>query len=249
VADSGQSRPALQAVLLDALGTLLDLDPPGPRLQAELASRFGLAVTLEEAERAIAAEIVYYRAHLDQGRDVRDLAELRLRCAAVLAQELEDILGRSVPTGQAMVGVLLASLSFRPFPDVSPAPGKLHGRGLGLVGVSNWDIALRGVLDRLGLGAWLDGVVTSAEVGARKPDPAVFERGLAIAGVDASAAVHVGDSPREDVEGARQAGIEPILISRGEPRPPPAPVGGCRIIGSLRALVSVADGRRASDLL
>jgi len=37
------------------------------------------------------------------------------------------------------------------------------------------------------------GVVTSAELGVAKPDPAIFARGLALAGVDAADALHVGD--------------------------------------------------------
>jgi len=78
------SRP--RAVLLDALGTLVRLEPPAPRLQSELSSRFGLAITRAQAERAIGAEITYYRAHLDQGCDEAGLLELRARCADVLSQ-------------------------------------------------------------------------------------------------------------------------------------------------------------------
>jgi putative hydrolase of the HAD superfamily len=70
------------------------------------------------------------------------------------------------------------------------------------------------VLERIGLAPYLDGVVTSAEVGARKPDPAIFERALGLAGVPASVALHVGDTLVEDVAGAQNAGIEPVLIVR-----------------------------------
>jgi len=76
------SYPA--AILLDALGTLVALEPPAPRLRAALASRFGLEVSHDEAARAIAAEIAYYRAHFDAGRDEASLRELRRRSAAVL---------------------------------------------------------------------------------------------------------------------------------------------------------------------
>ena len=44
--------------------------------------------------------------------------------------------------------------------------------GLRLVVVSNWDVSLHEVLARTGLTPLLDGAVTSAEVGAAKPDPA-----------------------------------------------------------------------------
>ena len=81
------SPRATRAVLLDALGTLLALEPPGPPLRQELRRR-GLDVSLEEAERAVAAEIAYYRQHHLEGFDARSLAGLRERCAAVLRDAL-----------------------------------------------------------------------------------------------------------------------------------------------------------------
>lgn len=208
------SRP--RAVLFDALGTLVVLEPPAPRLRSELALRFGLEVSPAQAERAIGAEITYYRAHLQEGRDDVSLAELRGRCAAVLAQELEQMLAREVPTGAEMVDALVASLHFSAFPDALPALAELRALGMRLVVVSNWDVSLGEVLDRLGFTGHLDGVVTSAGAGMAKPHPAIFEAGLSAAGTEAGEAVHVGDSPREDVAGARAAGIEPVLVSRGQ---------------------------------
>jgi HAD superfamily hydrolase (TIGR01509 family) len=74
-------------------------------------------------------------------------------------------------------------------------------------------------------------VVTSAEVGAPKPHPRVFERALAIAGVAPSEALHVGDKVDNDVEGAAAAGVRVVLVQReGEP---PA---GVEAISSLREL-------------
>ena len=43
---------------------------------------------------------------------------------------------------------------------------------------------------------------------------AIFERALELAGAPADEAIHVGDSPDEDVAGALAAGIEPGLIHR-----------------------------------
>lgn len=207
--------PRSSAVLLDALGTLVKLQPPAPRLVAELRRSLGLEVSLAQAERAIGAEISYYREHLEQGRDAASLNELRACCAEVLARELQVALGEPVPAGPAMVEVLVGSLSFSVFADVPEALAELCGLGVRLVVVSNWDVSLPDVLGRLGLTRWLDGVVTCAEVGERKPARAVFERGLAVAGVAAERALHVGDSLYEDVQGAIGAGIEPVLIRRG----------------------------------
>jgi HAD superfamily hydrolase (TIGR01509 family) len=70
------------------------------------------------------------------------------------------------------------------------------------------------VLDRTGLTPLLDGIVISAEVGAAKPDPAIFERALAVAGARAEEAVHVGDTPDVDVAGALAAGLRAIHLDR-----------------------------------
>ena len=226
------SPPA--AILLDALGTLVALEPPAPRLRDELATRFGLDVTEREAARAIAAEIAYYRAHLDEGRDDATLWALRRRCAEVLRSALPAAAGR-LEVDQ-LVAALLASLHFTPFPDVRPALFAARARGQRLVVASNWDVSLVDVLRGLGLEPLLDGIVTSAGAGARKPSPAIFEQALALTGVPPSEAIHVGDSLEEDVAGARAAGIEPVLIRRGSG---PA-VAGVRTISSLSELVAPA---------
>lgn len=212
------------AVLLDALGTLVALESPAPRLRAQLERRFGLSVGVEDAERAIAAEIAYYRAHLDEGRDRESVASLRRRCAGAL--------GLDLPLDE-LTEALLASLEFTPFSDALETLPALRARGTRLVVASNWDWSLHEVLDRVGLAEFLDGVVTSAEVGSRKPAPSVFIRALAIAGVPTARAIHVGDSLVEDVEGARAAGIEPVLIRRGTG---PVP-SGVRTLSTLAELL------------
>lgn len=226
-----------RVLLLDALGTLVALEPPAPLLRRELADRFGLDVSEQDASRALGAEIAYYRAHLDLGRDELSLAELRRRCAEELRSALPSSPALDALDTASLVDVLLAALRFRAFPDAEPAIARARERGWRVVVASNWDVSLHIVLARLGLAPLLDGIVTSAEVGARKPAAAVFERALQIAEAPAADAVHVGDSLEEDVLGARAAGIEPILVVRdpaGLPRPPaPADV---RVISSLAEL-------------
>ena len=223
------------AILLDALGTVVALEPPAPHLRVELWRRFGLEVSEGQAERAIAAEIAYYRAHLDEGRDQAGLEALRRRCAGVLLSELP---GADLDL-DSLVDALLASLRFVAFPDVRPALVTARSRGQRLVVASNWDVSLHGVLRALKLEPLLDGLLTSAEVGARKPAPAIFEQALALAGVAPGEAVHVGDSLDEDVAGARAAGIEPVLIRRdGGP-----PVTEVRTISSLAELAGITFKR------
>jgi putative hydrolase of the HAD superfamily len=219
------------AILLDALGTLVALEPPAPRLRAELARRFGLEVSEEEAARAIGAEIAYYRAHLDEGRDPAGLAALRRRCAGVVRAELPACGLELDP----LVDALLASLHFTAFADARQALAAARARGQRLVVVSNWDVSLHDVLRKLELEPLLDAILTSAGAGARKPEPAIFEQALALAGVTPGLAVHVGDSLEEDVVGARAAGIEPVLVRRdGGPS-----IAGVRTISSLAEIAGL----------
>lgn len=198
---------APRVVFLDALGTLLALEPPAPRLVAALRER-GVEVSEAVAGAALGAEIAYYRAHHHEARDLATLADLRARCTAVLQQHLPE----HVPD---LHGVLMASLKFTPFPEVAPALAVLRAAGLRLIVVSNWDVSLHEALASTGLVRQVDGAISSAEAGAAKPDPAIFTRALALAGdgLTAADAFHVGDEP-VDVEGARAAGIRPILIHR-----------------------------------
>ncbi len=230
-------HPAPRAILLDALGTLVSLEPPAPRLRAELSERFGLAISPAQATDAIAAEIAYYRAHLDEARDPASLAALRSRCAEALRGALPPQPSlRAIANGE-LTQALLASLSFTVFADAPPALAAWRGAGAPIVVVSNWDVSLHDVLARLTLAPLIDAVLTSAQAGARKPSPAIFEQALALAGCGPEQAVHIGDSLEEDVAGARAAGIEPVLISRAtRARTPGNPPGGLRVIASLADL-------------
>jgi putative hydrolase of the HAD superfamily len=199
----------MRAVLLDSLGTLVELESPVPRLRTGLGE-LGFEVDEERVARAFGAEVAYYVEHHVEGRDQSTLAELRNRCAAVLLDELA-IPELPLPDAREL---LLGSIAFRAFPDAAPALRELRSRGLRLVVASNWDCSLREVLASAGLRDLVDGAVSSAEAGAAKPDAAVFRAALAAAGCGAHDAVHVGDSEENDVAGAAAAGVRAVLLRR-----------------------------------
>lgn len=190
-----------KAVFLDALGTLVELEPPWVGLRDAL----GDGIAEAQLVPAVRAEMAYYKAHSHEGRDPESLADLRRRSAEVLSRELGT---------EVSVETLVDSIRFAPYPDAVPALTQLRSQGVKLVCVSNWDCSLGEVLERCGLAAHLDGAVSSAEAGALKPDPAIFEAALALAGCSADEAVHVGDTREEDVEGAEAAGIRALLLDR-----------------------------------
>jgi putative hydrolase of the HAD superfamily len=202
------------ALLIDGLGTLVSLRPPAPCLVRELFRRLAARITTVEAERALAAEIAFYRAHMGDGRDDDSLAILRRQCAEVLRRELPDRDGLTDCDLDALTEVLLASLRFEAFADARGVLLAARARGARVIVVSNWDVSLADVLERIGLAPLLHGVVTSAAVGAPKPAPEIFRHALAVAGVPPDRAVHVGDSLSEDVRGAQACGIAAVLLCR-----------------------------------
>ena len=228
----------MRAVLLDAHGTLVELRPPGPALRRLMAAEFGLEISVQEANSAIAAEVAYYRAHLQEGRDEASVDELRGRCAEVLREALTAF---GYPLAHLSAGeltrVLLAALQFQPYPEVPQVLDELRRRAVRLVVASNWDASLSRTLDDLGLLARFDGVITSAECGAPKPEEEVYRRALEVAAVPAGAALHVGDRPEEDLIGAARMGIRALLVVRDGARPP----HGVPAISSLTELLALPE--------
>lgn len=213
-------RSVTRAVLIDALGTLVRLEPPSERLAAALGN-----VPLAEVERAMRLEMAHYRAHSHEAGDATSLAALRADCARLLSRELGLEVG---------VETMMSAIRFSAFEDARPALRSLRRRGVRAVCVSNWDAGLPDVLDDTGLAPLLDGVVASAVVGSRKPEPAIFEAGLRLAGCRPEEALVIGDTPAEDLEGARRAGIRAVLVQRGEAPAPSA--GRDPVISSLVAI-------------
>jgi FMN phosphatase YigB (HAD superfamily) len=195
----------VEAVTIDAYGTLVTLRDPVPSLQEALAER-GVDLGLDGVAAAFRAEVAYYRPRSHEGRDDATLALLRRDCAGVFLEAA----GADLDPGSS-------ARRFSPHSSRAGCrrggcmPGARRSR-LQLAVVSNWDIGLHDHLARLGLTALVDAGVTSAEAGAPKPDPRVFRLALERLDVAASHAVHVGDGSEDD-EGARAAGL------RFEPAP------------------------------
>ena len=208
--DAAAGRPA---VLLDALGTLVFFEPPAPRLRAALRVRAGVDVGEQAAVAAMRAEIAFYRAHLHEGRDHATLAALRRHSAEAMRPALPPA-AAGLPA-DVLTEALLDALVFRAYPEVPGALAALRDRGFALVVVSNWDFSLHERLAETGLGPLLDAAVASAELGAAKPEPAIFAHALGLVDAVAAGSWHVGDTPDADVGGALAAGLRPVLVARG----------------------------------
>ncbi len=187
------------------MGTVLRLERPVERLRGALSAR-GILISHEEAVHALGAEIREYRAHHLDGRDTASVTALRLRCAdalrAALAHELDQ---------ERAYQVLMGMLRFSVLPGTVEALGRLRAAGIQIAVVSNWDASLEATMLAVGLRAHVDAVVSSAQVGAAKPDPAPLVRGLELLGATAERAVMIGDD-RVDAEAAQALGIPCALV-------------------------------------
>jgi HAD superfamily hydrolase (TIGR01509 family) len=196
------------AVLLDAFGTLIELDDPFGRLQRSVRRHLGAGITLADAERALRAEVTYYADHCHEGSDARTLAALRERCAAIVLAEL-----RIAADPAIAAALLIDAIAFRAYDDVAPLLAGLAEARVGVAVVSNWDCSLPDALAAAGI--QVDHVVASGSSGSSKPDPGIFRAALAALGVEPGRALHVGDTEETDGVGARSAGIDVRIIDRG----------------------------------
>jgi putative hydrolase of the HAD superfamily len=180
----------LDAVTLDAYGTLVTLADPVAALREALSGR-GVELDETAVRTAFRTEAAHYRRRSHEGRDAESLERLRVECAGVFLEaagaELEP--GEFSPAFQA-------ALRFEPLPGALEAVRQLGRRGLATAVVSNWDVSLHEALPALGLR--LDEIVTSAEAGSRKPDPAVLRLALERLGVAPKRALHVGDTDEDE---------------------------------------------------
>jgi hypothetical protein len=103
---------------------------------------------------------------------------------------------------------------FDPYPDVVPTLAALHARGVTIGVCSNWDWDLDRHLTRAGVDGLLDFTVCSARVGTRKPSTQMFATVLDRAGVQPDRVLFVGDSWRDDVEGAAAVGMRRLHLVR-----------------------------------
>ena len=100
------------------------------------------------------------------------------------------------------------------YDDVEPVLRTLAAAGLRIGLISNTQRPLEEFATHFGLDGLIGASVSSAEHGFLKPHRAIFDSALASIGVAAGEAVMVGDSVTHDIEGARQIGMQAVLLRR-----------------------------------
>ena len=113
---------------------------------------------------------------------------------------------------EAITAGWLHSANFELYEDVLPVLASLREAGIRIGLVSNTSRDLGAFVEHFSLD--VDAWISSGVHGKVKPSPTIFLAALELLGVEPAAAVMVGDSPLDDVEGARALGMQAYLVDR-----------------------------------
>jgi len=223
-----KNRRVIRGLLLDFYGTVVeDDDAIMLAIAARVAARAGRGATAAEVmavwEREYAA--------VAEGPVFRTLRE----SAAVSLATVMAAVG--CPGDPAEFG---AAQFGGPVPALRPGAREFLRRvRLPICVVSDADHEdLAAAIAHHGLA--FDAVVCSSQVGAYKPAPVMFERGLAALGLDAHEVLHVGDSLRTDVAGAHACGIRTAWVNR-RALPPEAGATATHVVADLAGLIGLLE--------
>ncbi len=197
-----------RALLLDVGNTLAFLDEEA--VARELAARAGVHVAPAALRRAQGPAKHRYERFLVETQRHADgwyVYMESLLAAAGLAPDDAPALARELRTAHDEFNL------WRRVPDGLPsALDEAEASGLSMGVVSNSEGAVKELLEAVGLAAHFEVIVDSGVVGISKPDPAIFALALEALDVGPEDALYVGDVPAVDVDGARAAGLEAVLI-------------------------------------
>ena len=238
-----QSPLTCTAVLFDAAGTLLHVTPSVGHVYADGAARHGVHVDPDAINAHFRDEFRRRIAIPDHVSPFHTSEEEEAAWWYALVEAVFESAGARFADGafDAYFAELHKHFAWpgpwRIYDDVVPTLDALEARGIRKAVLSNWDSRLPLLLDRMGLASRFEFILTSAEVGWRKPDPRIFDAALARLGQPRKRVLHVGDSHEQDVLGAQRAGVTPIHLQR-DGRTPSAG----RAISSLADLPSQLEG-------
>lgn len=207
----------IEAVLFDVGSTLIRPCPSVAETFAAQAVARGHGLTVRDVEPHMPAVDAFYEAEYlrdgdfwcsHEGSTAIWLDQYRYLCHLTgIAHDAEGM-------AAAVQAAYRNPAQWELYDDVVGCLRTLKELGLSLAVVSNWDAELEDLLRGLHLLPYFDTVVSSACVGYRKPDPVIFKLALEQLGVGPHEALHVGDRPDADGDGASAAGIRPVIIDR-----------------------------------
>jgi putative hydrolase of the HAD superfamily len=207
-----------RAVLFDAAGTLIELREPVGETYARIAREHGVAVAPSELEAAFRITFKKVPAMVFPGVPIEEVLPLektwwsKVVIKTFLAADPAVRFSDFDAFFEHLFDAMSRPEAWREIAGARSLLLKLRSLRWATAIVSNFDRRLPGLLRGLGLAELLDAVVLCSDVGAAKPDAAIFRHALERLGVPASRAVVVGNDEVQDIEGARAAGLRAIDV-------------------------------------
>ncbi|MFN8223506.1 MAG: HAD family hydrolase [Gaiellales bacterium] len=199
----------LRAVLFDVDFTLFRPGPElGPDGYVRWGARHGLALDPERYEPARLAALDDLAHHPELEHDI----EIWVRFTRDIVEGMGGVGETSDDCARAIVGEWEKHENFFLYDDALPAIAELRRHGLRLGLVSNGQRDLDEFAEHHELD--VDVCVGSKHHGYVKPHRSIFETALAALDVTVAEAVMVGDSPSDDIAGAKAVGLRAILLDR-----------------------------------
>lgn len=209
----------IKAIFYDLDGTLRFNKPSGRDLFADEATRLGVAITPEARLHATRWEHYYFATSPEIVEDIEAFPE-RKGFWVNYSRRLLQILGASDEQAERLAPIIHAYMQEHHdrnsgdtlMPGICETLQVLKEMGVILAVVSNREEPYGEYLRALGLAEYFHFSVCAGEVKSWKPDRVIFDHALKIAGVQAEETIYVGDNYYADVLGARNAGLQPVLI-------------------------------------
>jgi putative hydrolase of the HAD superfamily len=200
---------ALLAVLFDVDFTIAKPGPDlGPEGYRRLGERFGLDLDPERYAEARAHAVGTVERHPELDHD----EEVWVLFTEQIIRGMGGNTDRAYECAVEMTRAWEHAHNFEIFEDVLPTLAELRAQGLKLGLVSNTGRNLDEFVAHHGLE--VDAAVSSGAHGKTKPHPTIFLSALKRLEVEPAAAVMIGDSIEDDVEGAKAVGMRGILLDR-----------------------------------
>jgi len=235
---------SIRAVFYDLDGTLRIGRPAGRHFFADYAAALGLPVTPEIRRKAGLWEHCYWAESSELHADVRNFPDeksfwanynyrqlLALGAAPELANAMHIQLNNYMEESYRPVDILMDGLQETLF--------HLRESGLILGVISNRHHPFGEYLEELGINQYFDFSLAAGEVNSWKPDKEIFLHALRLTGLKAQEAIYVGDNYYADVLGARNAGLNPVLIDPEGLFEAP----GCPVIQAHGQIISLIERR------
>jgi len=211
----------IHAVLLDAVGTLIEPRQSAAEIYAATASQFGIHVDRETLPQRLATELGAYRPPACDPAALHDIPRRERETWRALVRNVLGPEAASGPCFDALFDRYGRARTWRTVPGAQPMLARLRGYGTRLAVVSNMDGRLPQILAGLDLLDRVDQVIHPSCCGLAKPDARIFHFALQKLGVRIEQALYVGDREERCVAAARRAGLRALRYAPAEPYPAP----------------------------